>query len=69
MTRIMLVPKEAGNARMDYNGTINGLNGSMWDPHLDLTTVRKTLRSIYEGTLMEDRSVGEMLLNFVLGKM
>jgi hypothetical protein len=60
------VPKGDDNVRMVYNGTVSGLNDSIWVPSFLLPTIETHLRAVDEGTHMADVDVGECFLNFIL---
>ena len=53
---------------MVYNRTSSGIKSSLWEPHFVLPKVGSTIWSVERGTFMEDRDIGEMLLNFMLSK-
>ena len=53
---------------MFYNYTSIGLNTSLWAPYFDLPTVRYNFHAVEKGTVMVDRVIGEMLLNFMLNE-
>ena len=68
MTHVFLMPKGVEDITMVYNGTSDRLNDLLWDPHFDLPIVSNTLSSIEEGAFMADRNMGEIFLNFIMGK-
>ena len=45
-----------------------GFNSSQWEPHFNLLSVGSTLWAMERGTLMSDRNIGEMFLNFMLSE-
>ena len=53
---------------MLYHGTYSGMNTSLWAPRFALPMVGFTLRSVEKVTFMEDRDIGQMLLNFMLSE-
>ena len=67
LTRYFSMPK-VEDIRMVYNRTYSGLRSSLWEPHFALPKVGSTLQAVERGTLMADRDIGEMLLNFMLSK-
>ena len=44
------------------------MNTSLRDPHFVLLMFRYTIRAVEKGTFMEDRDIGDMLLNFMLSE-
>ena len=66
LTAFFAVPKGADDIRMVYDGTVSGLNDSMWVPRFLLPTVRTMLRSIVAYTFMGDADAGDFFLNFNL---
>ena len=52
--------------RMVYDGSVSGLNDSIWMPRFVLPSLNMHLRSVENGTYMGDIDVGEMFLNFML---
>ena len=67
LTRYFSMPK-VEDIRMVYNRTYSGLRSSLWEPHFALPKVGSTLQAVERGTLMADRDIGEMLLNFMLSE-
>ena len=53
---------------MLYNGTYSGMNTSLWDPHFAPYMVGYTIRAVDKGTIMADREIGDMLLDFMLSE-
>ena len=53
---------------MVHNGNSSDINDVLWDQHFALTIVRHNLRLIEEETLISDRYLGKMFLNFIQGK-
>jgi hypothetical protein len=66
LTSFFSVPKGDDDVRMVYNGTVSGLNDSIWVPRFLLPTVETHLRAVDEGTHMADVDVGECFLKFIL---
>ena len=53
---------------MVYNGTSIYLNNLLWNTHFMLPTISTQIRSIQNGTNIEDINIGEMFLNFMMHK-
>ena len=51
---------------MVYDGTVSGLNNSIWVPRFALPTVKTHLQAVEEGTFMVNFDVGDCFLNFTL---
>jgi hypothetical protein len=51
---------------MVYDGTVSGLNDSIWVPRFVLPTMNTHLRGVDEDTEMADVDVGGCFLNFML---
>ena len=68
LTAFFQVPKGDDDIRMVYDGTVSGLNDSIWVPRFALPTVNTHLRAVEEGTFMADFDVGDCFLNFPLHK-
>ena len=66
LTAFFGVKKSETDVRPIYDGSISGLNESIWMPCFALPTIQTHLRQIEAGTYMCDLDVGEMFLNFVL---
>jgi hypothetical protein len=66
LTAFFAVPKGSDDIRMVYDGTISGLNDSIWVPRFVLPNLETHLRAVDEGTFMADVDVGNCFLNFVL---
>ena len=62
------VPKGDTDIRMVYNGTSCGLNDCLFAPHFGLPYISHCLRSALPGYYQADIDIGEMFLNFMLGK-
>lgn len=60
------VPKGEEDIRMVYDGTVNGLNDSIWVPSFQLPTVWDHLRAVDLTAYMADVDVKAMFLNFPL---
>ena len=67
LTHYLLATK-GKDIRMLYNGTLSGLNDTLWDPQFTLTKVRIMLRATEVGTYMADMDTDEIFLNFTLSK-
>jgi hypothetical protein len=68
LTAFFGVPKGEDDIRLVYDGSVSGLNISIWVPRFFLPTIRTHLRAVDENTFMADVDVGEMFLNFILHK-
>jgi hypothetical protein len=66
LTAFFEVAKGADDIRLVYDGSISGLNITMWVPRFFLPTIRTHLRAVDENTFMADVDIGEMFLNFIL---
>jgi hypothetical protein len=66
LTAFFAVRKGTDDIRMVYDGTISGLNDSIWVPRFILPTLETHLRAVDEGTYMADVDVGDCFLNFML---
>jgi hypothetical protein len=66
LTAFFEVEKGDDNIRLVYNGSVSGLNLSIWVPCFFLPTIHTHLRAVDEDTYMADVDIGEMFLNFVL---
>jgi hypothetical protein len=67
LTSFFSVPKGDDDVRMVYNdGTVSGLNDSIWVPRFLLPTIESHLRAVDEGMHMADVDGGECFLNFIL---
>lgn len=62
------VPKGLKDIRMVYNGTASGVNDCLFWPHFSLPTIMQASRGLAEGYYQADMDIGEMFLNFILGK-
>jgi hypothetical protein len=62
------VPKGEDDIHLVYNGSVSGLNITLWVPCFFLPTIRTHLRAVEENTFMVDLDIGEMFLNFILHK-
>ena len=62
------VPKGDTDIRMVYNGTSCGLNDCLFAPHFGLPYIEHCARSLLPGYYQADIDIGEMFLNFMLGK-
>jgi hypothetical protein len=58
--------KKGDDVRPVYDGSVSGLNKSIWMPRFVLPTIQSHLRQVEAGTFMCDLDVGEMFLNFIL---
>ena len=68
LTHMFDVPKPPSDIRMVYDGTASGLNDALFAPHFTLPVVENTMRSLLEHYYSADLDVGEMFLNWPLGK-
>jgi hypothetical protein len=68
LTAFFEVPKGEDDFRLVYDGSVNGLNLSIWVPHFFLPTIGTHLRAVDKNTFMADVNIGEMFLNFMLHK-
>ena len=66
LTSFFVVKKSESDVRPVYEGSVSGLNESIWMPLFALPTISSHLRQVEAGTFMCDLDVGEMFLNFVL---
>jgi hypothetical protein len=66
LTSFFVVPKGIDDIQMVYDGTVSGLNESIWVPRFVLPTIETHLRGVDEHTFMSDVDVGDCFLNFVL---
>jgi hypothetical protein len=67
LTSYFSVLKGEEDIHMVYaDGTVSGLNDSIWVPLFILPTINTHLRGVDEGTEMADVDVGECFLNFIL---
>lgn len=62
------VPKGTDDIRMVYNGTASGVNDCLFAPHFSLPTISHVARALAPNYYQADLDVGEMFLNFMLGK-
>jgi hypothetical protein len=68
LTAFFWVPKGEDDIHMVYDGTVSGLNDSIWIPRFALPTVNTHLRAVDEATFMANFDVGDCFLNFPLHK-
>jgi hypothetical protein len=66
LTAFFAVPKGEDDIRLVYDGSVSGLNLSIWVPRFYLPTLETHLRSVDKNTWMADVDIGEMFLNFIL---
>jgi hypothetical protein len=66
LTAFFPVEKGDDDIRMVYDGSVSGLNDTMWVPRFVLPTINNHLEAVEEQTYMADVDVGEMFLNFIL---
>jgi hypothetical protein len=66
LTSFFAVPKGIDDIRMVYDGTVSGLNESIWVPRFVLPTIETHLWGVDEHTFMSNVDVGDCFLNFVL---
>lgn len=53
---------------MVYDGSVRGLNLTIWVPCFFLPNIRTHLQAVDKNTYMADVHIGEMFLNFILHK-
>jgi hypothetical protein len=68
LIKYFAVPKGLGDWRVVYHAGANGLNDCVWAPSFHLPTVDALVRIVDHTSVMEDRDIGEMFLNFELHK-
>jgi hypothetical protein len=67
LTAFFAVPKGIDDIRLVYDGSVSGLNLSIWVPRFFLpTSIGTHLRAVDEDTYMADVDIGEMFLSFIL---
>ena len=66
LIKYFAVPKGEGDWRVVYDAGANGLNECVWAPLFYLPSVEALLRIVDHTSIMEDRDIGEMFLNFEL---
>jgi hypothetical protein len=66
LTSFFEVEKGEDDIRLVYDGSVSGLNLTIWVPRFFLPTVRTHLRAVDKNTYMADVDIGEMFLNFIL---
>jgi hypothetical protein len=66
LTAFLGVPKGDDGIRLVYDGSVSGLNLSIWVPRFFLPTLQTHLCVVGEDTYMADVDIGEMFLNFIL---
>jgi hypothetical protein len=66
LTAFFAVEKGEDDIRLVYDGSVSGLNLSIWVPCFFLPTIRTHLQAVDEDTYMADVDIGEMFLNFIL---
>lgn len=60
------VPKGSTDWRVVYHAGANGLNDCVWTPSFWLPKIDSLLRIVDNHSVMEDRDIGEMFINFQL---
>jgi hypothetical protein len=60
------VSKGDTDVRVVYDGTLSGLNASLWAPYLPLPKIQSHYRIVEPGTYMADNDVGECFLHWIL---
>jgi hypothetical protein len=60
------VPKGEDNIRVVYDGSLPGLNPSLWCPWFVLPNTNSHLRTVERGTFMSDVDIADFFLNFFL---
>jgi hypothetical protein len=68
LTAFFGVPKGEDGIRLVYDGSVGGLNLTIWVPHFFLPTIRTHLGTVDKNTFMADVEIGEMFLNVILYK-
>jgi hypothetical protein len=68
LTAFFAVAKGEDDIWLVYDGSVSGLNLSIWVPRFFLPTLRTHLRAVDVNTYMADVDIGEMFLNFILHK-
>jgi hypothetical protein len=66
LTAFFEVEKGDDDIRLVYDGSVIGLNLSIWVPRFFLPTIQTHLRAVDKNTYMADVDIGEMFLNFIL---
>jgi hypothetical protein len=66
LTSYFLVPERDEDSHKVYDGTVSGLNDSIWVPRFILPTMNTHLRGVDKETEMADVDVGECFFNFML---
>ena len=59
LTAFFAVPKGENDIRMVYDGTVSGLNDSLWVPTFSMSNLNTHLRFVEHSTFMGDLYVGE----------
>jgi hypothetical protein len=68
LTAFFAVAKGEDDICLVYDGSVSGLNLSIWVPQFFLPALRTHLRVVDVNTYMADVDIGEMFLNFILHK-
>ena len=68
LTGYFAVPKGTSDIRMVYDATRSGLNAALWTPSFALPTADDLTDLISSDSWLMDLDMGEMFLNFPLGK-
>jgi hypothetical protein len=66
LTAFFEVEKGEDDIRLVYDGSVSGINLTIWVPRFFLPTVRTHLRAVDANTFMADVDIGEMFLKFIL---
>jgi hypothetical protein len=66
LTTFFGVPKWEDGMRVIYDGSLPGLNASLWYPWFMLPNTNSHLRTVEPGPFMSDVDIAEMFLNFFL---
>ena len=66
MTACFAVPKGINDICLVHDGSVSGVNLSIWVPRFFLPTIGTHLRAVDEDTYMADVDIGKMFLNFIL---
>jgi hypothetical protein len=66
LTAFFAVPKGDDDVRSVHDGSIGGLNLTIWVPQFFLPTIMTHLRAVNENTHVADVDIGKVFLNFIL---
>jgi hypothetical protein len=68
LTSFFEILKGEDDIHLVYDGSVSGLNITIWVPHFFLPTICTHLRAVDANTYMADVDIGKMFLNFILHK-